>query len=467
MTTATQLTADSTVGITAGLGNWVSRLRLSDIPEQVIAHAKLCILDSLGCGLYGSRQPWGLICAEVAGEFGGRGATLFGRSTEAGAADAALANGTSIHGFEIDDVHVTSSLHPGAVTVPATLASAEHRGRSGADFLVGVIAGYEAGIRVGICAGVTHSTSGYHVTGTVGGISASAGVARVIGLDAAMSAHAIAIGATQAAGLYAARLGAMAKRFHAGRAAQSGVIAAYLAERGFTGSDVAIEAPFGGFMSTLHGQFVPSTILEELGERWETAAVGFKVYAACASAHTTIDALDMLMQQGLTANRLDRLTIHLSKKGFTNIGWPYVPAEIVSAQMNGYFTAAVKLLDGEAFVDQYQRARITDPAILSLIQRITIVHDPALDLGGAQKRHTVKVEARLTDGRVMNACVEHRLGSPQRPLTVDVILEKFRRLASSVLEAETVERVIAFIQGIENQQDVRELTHLLSTNLTR
>src|SRR5262249_44773124 len=163
--------------------------------------------------------------------------------------------------FEIDDAHVTSSLHPGAVTLPACLAVGEASRGSGAELLTALAAGYEVGLRVGICAGVSHSTSGYHVTGTVGALGAAAAAARLLKLSPLQSSHALGIGATQAGGLYAARTGAMTKRFHAGRASQSGVLAAYLAEQGFTGSLDVLEAPFGGFMSTLHGQHDAATIL--------------------------------------------------------------------------------------------------------------------------------------------------------------------------------------------------------------
>src|SRR5262249_11303799 len=162
-----------------------------------------------------------------------------------------------------------------------------------------------------------------HVTGTVGAIGAAAAAARLLRLGPEQTAHALAIGATQAAGLYAARTGAMTKRFHAGRASQSGVTAAYLARQGFTGSLHVLGAPFGGFMSTLHGQSEAATILDGLGHHWESGRVGLKPYAACASAHTTVDGVRTLRQQGLTAGNLAHLTIRMSKKGHLNIGWPY------------------------------------------------------------------------------------------------------------------------------------------------
>ena len=338
------------------LGEWVSGLKLADIPQDVADHLKVCLLDSMGCGLFGAAQPWGVFAGNVAVSMSrGGGSSLFVRTERVSPADAALANGTAIHGFELDDAHVSSSHHPGAATVPAVLAVAEARDASGADALVALAAGYEVGIRIGICAGVSHSTSGFHVTGTVGTFGAAAAAAHLLKLSPSQAAHALGIGGTQAAGLYSARTGAMTKRFHAGRASQSGTLAAFLAEQGFTGSLDVVEAPFGGFMSTMQGQFAPETILQDLGTRWEAARVGLKLYASCASSHTIVDSVRDLRRQGLTADRLAWLSIRMSKKGQLNVGWQYQPGDVIAAQMNGYYIAAVTLLDGDAFIDHLRK----------------------------------------------------------------------------------------------------------------
>ena len=455
-------------GVTQELSYWVAGLTFDALPSEVVAHIKLCIIDSLGCGFYGAAQPWGGIAGNVAALLSpGGSCSLLGRPEKAGPADAAMANGTAIHGFEIDDVHTASSFHPGCVTVPAALAIAEAciasgKAVSGRDLLVAVVAGYETGFRVGMCAGVSHSTSGFHVTGTVGAVAAAATSARILDLSPDRSTHALAIGTTQAAGLYAARKGAMAKRFHAGRASQSGVISAYLASEGFTGSTEALEADFGGFMSTLHGQSDPATILDELGSRWEVLRVGFKAYASCASAHTSVDAIDRLMAQGLSIDNLERLTIRTSKKTKLNIGWPYVPNGIAAAQMNGYYTAAVKLLDGDAFIDQYREERLADPAILSIVPRIEIVHEPDLDLGGAAKRHAIRAEAVLTDGRVLHASVDQRKGSPEYPLSQADIAAKFHRLAAGALPEIKIDALADCIMHLENVTDIVKLTKLIA-----
>ena len=356
--------ANPTSAVAPALGEWVSGLSLGSLPREVMEQLKTCLLDSLGCGLFGAAQPSGVIAGNVAVAMSRGGASsLFARADKVSPADAAMANGTAIHGFELDDAHLSSSLHPGAVTVPATLAVAEAVGASGADALAALAAGYEVGLRVGICAGLSHSTSGYHVTGTVGTLAAAAAAARLSRLSPGQTAHALGIGATQAGGLYCARTGAMTKRFHAGRASQSGVIAAYLAKQDFTGSLEVLETPFGGFMSTLRGANDAATILRDLGRNWEIMRVGLKAYAACASSHTIVDGMLDLRRQGLTADNLGHLAIRMSKKGHLNVGWPYQPGDPIAAQMNGYYIAAVTLLEGDAFVEQFAQDRLADRRI--------------------------------------------------------------------------------------------------------
>jgi aconitate decarboxylase len=453
----------NSASVTAALGHWTAELTLRQVPGQVISQIKRCLLDTIGCGLYGALQPWGRITADVAVGFSAGGpSSLFARTESVSPPDAALANGTAIHGFEIDDAHVSSSLHPGAVTLPAALAVAQQQRATGTEFLTALVAGYEIGLRVGVCAGVSHSTSGYHVTGTAGTLASAAAAAKLLRLDAEGVSHALAIAATQAAGLYAARFGAMTKRFHAGRAAQSGVIAAYLASKKFTGSPDALEAPFGGFLSTLQGQHKAETMLDGLGTTWETERVGLKPYAACASAHTTIDGVRELRGAGLTADNLAQMTIRVSKKSAINIGWPYVPAEVMTAQMNGQYAAAVTLLDGDAFIDQYAPSRLADPKILKIIPRVAFVHDPEIDLGGADKRHTVKIDAVLTDGSRLLTTIEQRRGSSHYPLSDEEISRKFHRLARVCLSDAEQNEIAAISASIERAEHLKRFTQLIA-----
>jgi aconitate decarboxylase len=444
------------------LARWASALTLDDIPPAVQAHARLCLLDGLACALYGSQLEWGRIAAEAAVEMAPGGmATLWGHQARAGVAAAALANGTALHGFEIDDVHVRAMVHPTAVVLPAVLALAESETMSGGALLTAIVAGFEVGIRTGICAAIPHGARGFHATGTVGCVAAAAGAANLLRLDPDHAANAIGIGATQAAGLYCARAGAMTKRFHAGHAAQAGVIAGLMARRGFTGSQDVLEAPFGGFMSTLTENADLSLLTEGLNENWETALVGFKIHAACASAHTIIDGLHALMQRGLTADNLEHLTIHMTGKSARNVGWAYKPGGVVAAQMNGYFAAASKLRHGVVFAEQYADDKLTDPATLAMIERMRIVHDPALDEGGTAKRHASRIEASLSNGERLSVFTEQRRGSSHRPLTQDEVIGKYRVLTANVLDAQTIDDLLDLVLRIETQPDITALSRLL------
>lgn len=454
--------APGSPGATARFGQWASALSYEAIPKEVIDHARLCLLDCIGSALYGATQTWGQIAAATAVEMSSGPATLWGHAATTGVSDAALVNGTAAHGFEIDDVHVSSLMHPGAVTIPAAMALAERERADGRRLLAAIVVGYEIGLRTGICAGIPHCIRGFHPTGTAGCPGAAAAAANLLGLDAEHTTHALGIAATQAAGLYSAvRTGAMTKRMHAGRAAQSGVVAALLARRGFTGSTDALEADYGGFMSTLSDNQDLSLHAASLGTVWETAKTGFKAYAACASAHTIIDALDAMMKSGLSRHNLGSLAIGMSEIGANNVGWAYRPTTVTGAQMNGYYTAAVKLIDGDAFIDQYTEARIGDPAVLDLIGRIRIGHDPELDRGGAATRHAVRVKAELNDGRTLEQYVEQRRGSSHHPLSQAELEAKFRRTAASALGAPAADRLLNAILEVDRLADTGELARLL------
>jgi 2-methylcitrate dehydratase PrpD len=280
-------------------------------------------------------------------------------------------------------------------------------------------------------------------------------------LDTERFVNAVGIGAAQASGLYCARTGAMTKRFHAGHAAQAGVTAALLAERGFTGSHDVLEADYGGFMSAMRGEANYALMLDGLGQSWETAAVGFKAYAACASAHTIIDGVRKLMEQGASPATLQHLRIRLSRKSAHNVGWRYQPGDVVAAQMNGSYAAAVQLLDGQVFVEQYEPDRLADPRILTLINRIEVAHDPELDAGGSAKRHASWVEADLSDGRVVRAYTEQRRGSAHHPLSREEIIAKFRGLAPKALRVDAIENLQQLILAIKDQPDLTALTQCL------
>src|SRR5712691_8459219 len=209
---------------TRKIAEFVSTLTYERIPAEVRERIKLLILDSLGCAIYGAQLEWCRILQESLEALDQtRTTTVWGTGLRLSSPHATLINGTQVQGFELDDVHRQGVLHVGAVSLPALIAVGEsHAGLSGRDFLSAAVAGYEIGPRVGMCMGQEHIGQGWHSGATVGVYSAAAGAARGLRLSAEQTVHALGIAGTQSAGLMAAQYGAMVKRMHAGRSAQSG-----------------------------------------------------------------------------------------------------------------------------------------------------------------------------------------------------------------------------------------------------
>jgi aconitate decarboxylase len=448
--------------ITAELGSWIAGLGNGELPADIVGHLKLCLLDTLGCGLFGSLQPWGRIAAGMASESSGGSCQVWGTTETSGVAAAAIANGTAVHGFELDDVHLSGQIHPGAVTVPTVLALAEISGASGAQVLSALAAGYETGIRLGVAAGRGHGLSGFHPTGTLGAVASAAAAARLLGLDAEAAANCLALGATQAAGLYAARTGGMAKRFHAGHAAAAGVTAGLLARRGFTGAEDAIEAPFGGLLSAMRCDGDRGALLEGLGETWLSGGVGFKIYATCASAQTVVEGMRQLRAAGVTPETLDSLEVNMGSIAVSNVGWPYRPRDVVAAQMNGSYAAAVTLIDGDAFVEQFDAGRLADPQVLAIAGRVQFAVDPAIESGGLGLRHASRLVARLRDGTTRTVYNAQRPGGPGNEIGREAVIAKFRRLAGPAIGSEGAETVLDLVMAVDDLADIRPLSQALA-----
>ncbi|MBI4540826.1 MAG: MmgE/PrpD family protein [Gemmatimonadetes bacterium] len=450
-------------GATRRLAQFVAGLRYDDLPASVVEHAKLCVLDSLGCCLFGVGLPWTRLVIDFVREQGGRPqASVLGTGHRTSASLAALANGTAGHAFELDDVHRGAILHPGSLCFPAALAVAEARGGTpGRELLTAVVAGYEVGARVGMAATQGLFFRGFHPQGTTGVFAAAASAARALGLDVARSQHALGIAGSQAAGLMAAQQGSMVKRFHCGRAAQSGVDGALLAERGFTGTPNVLEAPFGGFLTTLSEHADLPALTRGLGENWETLAVGFKPYAAVASIHSALDGLRGLMRDhGLVAADIAEVVVGVSSMTYTHCAWEYRAQGATAAQMSLYYGLAVMALDGAAFVDQYRDERLADPAILAFIKRIRARVEPEIDGLGPAYRHSARIAVHTCDGRGFDREVLHRRGSPENPLPREEILAKFRRLAAGRLCEDEIDRAEELVDRLETLSDATVLGSL-------
>jgi 2-methylcitrate dehydratase PrpD len=280
------------------LAEFITETCYEDFPPQVIAAAKLTILDWLGSALAGAyEEPARMARAVVRGFGASDEATIF-PGGQAAAAGAALANGVASHILEFDDIHKGSTIHGGAPIIPAALAVAEREGSDGRAFLRATILGYEAALRVGEAVNPSHYRY-WHPTGTAATFGAAAAAGVLIGLDAHQMRDALGSAGTQAAGLWEFNAdGTMSKHLHPGKAAFNGVLAADLAREGFTGAGSILEGE-RGFCRAMSTEPDLARLTAGLGTTWKIVENGYKLHSCCGHTHTAIDtALALRARQG-------------------------------------------------------------------------------------------------------------------------------------------------------------------------
>lgn len=452
---------------TRDLARFAAELCFEDLPSDVVAHAKLCLLDGVGVCLQGALLPWTRILQEVVEAEGGRPlASLWGTGLRTSVSQAVLVNSTAGHGFEMDDIHKESILHPNSLTTPIALGWAEAEGGvSGRDLLTAIVAGYEVGTRVGNAATMALFLDGFHPQGTSGTFVAAAVAGRLHGLDAVQMQHAFGIAGSMAAGLMAAQEGAMVKRLHAGRAAQSGVLAASLAARGFTGITEILEAGYGGYLSSFSSRPVPEKLTRGLGETWETLNVGFKMYPTVTSIHTALDALRQLMSaHRLTHQDIAQVEVGMGHMTYVHTAWPYRPAGITAAQMNLSFGLAVTALGGSVTAADFTEERLRNPQVLDFISRVRAHEDAGIEAMGAPFRHACRMSVTLRDGSILHHEELNRRGSPENPVSFAEVEAKFRGNVAGLLSDAEAALVGRQVDEFEALTEFGELLSILSAD---
>ena len=452
---------------TRGMAAFVSGLRYERIPGEVIDRIKLLILDAFGSAIYGADLKWSRILMSTLSQLDSSTACgVWGTSLRLSAPHTALVNGALVQSFELDDVHRVGVIHVGAVTLPPLVAVAETRpGMSGRDFLTAAVAGYEIGPRVGMCMGQEHIGQGWHSGATVGVFSAASAAAAGLRLSKEQTVHALGIAGTQSAGLMAAQYGSMVKRMNAGRAAQSGLYSAFLAEAGFTGIRNVFESEYGGFCTTFSrskDRFNLEELTSGLGERFETMMISLKFYSCVASNHTTLDAIRAIRaRRPFSIEELEKVVVHASQITVDHVGWRYRPEGVTSAQLNLPFCVATLLLEGDVFVDQFSDDMLANPARMEIAEKVQVVPDPEITARGSKFRHLVRVEVYLKDKTVLEETVEFARGSEQRFASEAEIVAKFEKLANHAFPPKHVSSIRDAVLDLDKLSDVSKLASLL------
>jgi len=450
--------------ITGKMSEFICGLTYEKIPPTAVKRIKISLLDTLGCALSGSQFEWARAVNDfVESQQGVPEATLWATPFKGPAANVALGNGTMIHSFDFDGYFHKAKLHPSAAVIPAAFAVGEKEQIDGKKLITAVAAGFETMSHIG--RGINPAASrarGWHLTGTCGTFGAAAAAGRIWDFDQQAMTSALGMAGTQSAGLWAFTAdGSESKRFHPGRAAQSGIIAAALAQRGYRGPAKIIEADDGGFFKATSENFDMSIVLEGLGEVFDCEAFGIKPHAACASLHSSVDAaLGLRDEHRFSVEDIEKVHVYNSELVNLQCGFEYAPMGALQAQMSMQYCVARALMDGMLFLDQFSEKKLAEPAALDLAGRVIFVLDEEINRIYPREYPSV-VEIIMKDGRKLKARVNMPKGSPANPVTWEDVQQKFTMLSLPVIGEQNVAALVEMIAYIETVRDVGKITDLL------
>lgn len=389
-------------------------------------------------------------------------ASVFGSTLRTGAQDAALLNGITAHGLELDDTFEEASLHPAVVVFSAAIAVAEEQGSTVAELLLAAAVGYDVMCDVGVVLGAAESYArGFHPTAVAGALGAAAAAARLHRLDETRTTHAISLAANLAAGsLEFLSDGSWTKRLNAGHAAAVGVQAVRLAAAGFTGPEHALEGR-DGFLTQYGAGFVPGRGAELVAGRyaWLTS---IKLYPCCRYMHGNLDLLLDAKRQypELSESTIESVTLAVISAGARLVSEP-PDAKLrvdtpVDAQFNMPFGAALALTSGTATVAQFDQAPELAPSLLPLMRRISCVTSPAVELAFPE-RWAAEMSILLRDGTTIEASADGFRGSPAHRVSRADLLDK----AAGLIGAEAADAVLRMIEEAAPDDSVADLREAL------
>jgi len=451
---------------TAKLAEFVAGLKYSDLPPEVVQTAKLCLLDTLGVGLFASRMPWTKIIGRVACN-GAEESAIWGHRAKASAQDAALVNGVAAHGIEMDDRKPSLGLHPGCQVIPSALALGEKAHIDGSKLITAITAGYEIIFRVGKV--IPRPRRGFNSAAHKGVWGSVAAGSKALGLDKEQTLNAFGIAGFMASGIseYSEEGStSMMKRLMGGWPSHSGVTASLLAREGLTGSGTILEDKWG-YCRILAGDQEPhlEELTKGLGQSFQILEREIKPYAAWGGSHLCIDAVNALKHEHqVKPQDVEKVTVLCASRLYENRQIRR-PQSIMAGQMSMPFITTLAffydLRDPEIWKDETLR----EPRILEFLENVECRVDEEIErrwraTGGQGE---VRLVARLKTGGERSTTVAHAKGTSENPLNDAEIGHKFRLLAGRQLPAKRCDEIADAVSRLEEIADVCALTEMVRT----
>lgn len=445
------------------LARWIVALDVKKIPETVMSEAKLCVLDTVGVTIGGytnslMRQVTKTYL-NIAGE--SNIASLLGYRQKVSLQTAIFLNAMASHMLELDDVHTSSKTHIGAVVIPATWGMAEYLNCSGLEFLIAVIAGYEAEARIGMSFGVTsHRNRGWHATSTAGTFGAAAACGKLLRLNEDEMVSALGMAGTQSFGLWAfLGDGASNKSLHPARAAVSGCEAALLAKSGMTGPEHILTAEDGGLLAAISDEHDVSKVSAKLGEEWEIMSVDKKPYPCCRSTHCAIDSiLTLRNREEIAIEDIESIKVDTYAVGYKQCGMSescLSPKNSLEAKFSTPYVVAMALLKGVINLSSFDQINIEDKNVQTLIKLVEVHAEESFTLS-YPKHWGCSLTIYKKDGTKLTENVYDASGSIENPLNREQTKEKAWGLMYSIPE-EKRDELIANILDISNETSMPQI----------
>ncbi|MCZ6741484.1 MAG: MmgE/PrpD family protein [Alphaproteobacteria bacterium] len=445
------------------LAEFIATFPPDRIPPEIMHIGKRLLLNEVGVALYASKDPAiGILMDLFAYEGCNALATVIGLGIRTSPRQAALANGFLGHFEDYDDTHLDTVIHTASPIYPAALASAEAIDAGGDKLLAAGVLGIEVACRLGrlIVPNFREAAGFWHITNTCGVFGAAAASSRLLGLTPRQIEHALGIAGTQAMGLREV-FGSMTKPFHAGKAAENGLLAAQLAQRGFTSISAeskGILEGARGFAAVMAEGYDLADLTRGLGEAWELPEIAIKAHACGQANQPLLGSMAQLRTKpGVTPDNIESIhgTVQRMAPGLATRRHPQKGLE---GKFSYHHAMACVLVDGHAYPRQFTDAKVNDPLIISLRDRITVTEDPSL------RRRAAAVSVTLKDGTTHSVTTEFALGTPGNPMSDGQLEDKFRALAGDVLPQKKVDLLVERLWSIESVRSMGELTTLLSAS---
>jgi 2-methylcitrate dehydratase PrpD len=450
------------------LAEYVRGISFEKLPGSTVEKVKLALLDAVGCGLAGSADQVAETLIATAGLLGEGGQIpLFGRRERLSPRAAALVNGTQIHALELDDTHSFSSVHAAGPVIASALSVCSHEGtHTGRDLIEAIVAGYDLACRTGMAVrGTNPYHRGFHPTGICGPFGAAAAAGKLLRLDTEGYLDAWGITGSMAAGLMAyLQNGAWTKKLHPGWAAQSGVMAAYLAHGGYLGPRDIFSGQYP-FPQAYSDHFAAHHLTDELGTRFEVERMSFKRFACCRTIHAPMTAALKLRAGGSwRPEEIEAIHVTIAEEDLDLVVEPLdrkkSPRTAIEAQFSMPFGLALVLVEGDAMPGQYGPGQLADPLILKLSRMFE--YSLSDDYTRRRPLHfPCTLRVRMA-GQWREASVDAPLGDYTNPLSPEEMVTKFRGLARPVLGEEQAGELERLILSLEGCGDIAALTRLIA-----